>query len=570
MILPISTNNNFLYLITAEPLVLVVVLLLLLSLVIIAAMLATIRRLRAAVSDISPAPQEESRGETPLNSDSGCLSDILLESAEDGIALYDSNWQLLYANRAFFTIVGLAPEDYSSDTIDELIHPDDRDYHSVRNTEVPVKGSYTDEIRLRHKDGHYVVLSTKTVVVNSPHNNPATYLTICRDITSIRALYDDLLSSKEEAEMSSRLKASFMANISHEVRTPLNSVVGFANLLMDNALDAKTKYEYIEQINFNSEKLLQIIGDIIDLARLENSEVEISYEEVSVSQLINDVESETRKIISREDKPLIFFVRSDMGHYSDTIYTDPVWLKRALRHLLDNAVKFTLEGEIDLFYGCNDSHVFFRVRDTGVGIHSENLETIFEGFRQEVDGHHRPFDGLGVGLTLVREVVERMGGEVTVRSEKGEGSEFELLLPYRPAGTAESGKSTCNDKELAEWSGKRCLIVDDNRDVLIYLERILSDTGIDVITSRSGAEAIEIVKGGMDIDIVLLDMQMPDVHGIEVARALRSIKSDIPIVAQTAFIFEDDRDIILDAGCDSCLLKPVRREQLIAVMSGLL
>jgi CheY-like chemotaxis protein len=241
---------------------------------------------------------------------------------------------------------------------------------------------------------------------------------------------------------------------------------------------------------------------------------------------------------------------------------------------MDNAVKFTLEGSVRLSYARENDNLVFRIKDTGIGINKENLDHIFEEFRQEIDGHHRPFEGLGVGLTLAKEVIERMGGKIFVQSEKGVGSEFSFSIPYRPAGGGTRLKSKITIAEpvsiQANWSNKTCLLVDDNKDVLLYLNRVLSDTGIKTLTARSGIEALEIVKNTPIIDVVLLDMQMPEMNGIEATKEIRKIRKDIPIIAQTAFIFEDDKDIILEAGCDACLIKPIRKDHLLTVMSSFL
>ena len=499
---------------------------------------------------------------------------MLVQSADDGISFYDRDWKLKYANAAFYSMVGLDKEQYEALAANELVHPEDLDYMKNRTNALNSKGFYETELRLRHKDGHYVNLSTRSVTVKNEKGEPIGALTISRDITALKKVHEDLVKANIEAEASNRLKSSFLANISHEIRTPLNSVVGFANLLLANDISNDAKEEYIEHINHNSEKLLQIIGDIIDLSRLESSQIEITYEEASVNSIINEIVEEARKIVKRNEKSIIINVMNLLEDNSDLIFTDRIWLKRVLNHLMDNAVKFTLEGSIRLSYAKEEENLVFRVKDTGIGINKENLDHIFEEFRQEIDGHHRPFEGLGVGLTLAKEVIERMGGKIFVQSEKGVGSEFSFSIPYRPAGGSARIRSQIISSEpkstAVNWKNRKCLLVDDNKDILLYLNRVLLDTGIKILTARSGIEAIEKIKNTPDIDVILLDMQMPEMNGIEATKEIRKIRKDIPIIAQTAFIFEDDKDIILEAGCDACLIKPIRKDHLLTVMSSFL
>jgi len=494
---------------------------------------------------------------------------MLIESADDGISFYESDGNLKFANSAFYSIIGYDRESYNLTDPLNIIHPDDHDFHERVNNGLKNNGFYECELRLRHKDGHFLSFSTKSILVKDDSGNTLGALTITRDITKLKQVNEELVKANVEAETSNRLKSSFLANISHEIRTPLNSVVGFSNLLLANDISQEVKEEYIEHINHNSEKLLQIIGDIIDLSRLESSQIEITYEEASVNEIVNEIIEESRQDIRRNEKSIILNVKNEFEDNTDLIFTDRIWLKRVLNHLMANAVKFTLDGSIEFSYYKENENLFFKIKDTGIGINKENLGRIFEEFRQEIDGHQRPFEGLGIGLTLAKEVVERMGGKIYVKSEKGIGSEFSFSIPYRPAGSTKVKlKSLFKDQLInpINWSSKKCLLVDDNKDVLIYLNRILLDTGVTVITARSGMEAIEIITNTPDIDVVLLDMQMPEMNGIEVTKEIRKIRKDLPIIAQTAFIFEDDKDIILEAGCDACLIKPIRKEHLLTVM----
>jgi PAS domain S-box-containing protein len=505
------------------------------------------------------------------HSESDKFFKMLIQSADDGISFYDRDWNLKFANSAFYSLIGFDRESYHSIDPDSFVHPDDKAYQANRAKALNDKGFFECELRLRHKDGHYVSLSSRSVAVMDDNGEILGALTISRDITKLKQAHEELIKANVEVETSNRLKSSFLANISHEIRTPLNSVVGFSNLLLANNLTREAKEEYIEHINHNSEKLLQIIGDIIDLSRLESSQIEITYEEASVNAIVNEIIEEARQVIKRNEKPIILNIKNQFEENADLIFTDRIWLKRVLSHLMDNAVKFTLDGSIEFSYYRENENLVFKIRDTGIGIKKENLGRIFEEFRQEIDGHHRPFEGLGIGLTLAKEVIERMGGRIYVESEKGIGSEFSFSIPYRPAGTTKTKmKSILKNQPLNQinWSSKKCLIVDDNKDVLIYLSRILADTGVFIITASSGFEAIELIKNTPDIDVVLLDMQMPGMNGIEAAKGIRKIRKGLPVIAQTAFIFEDDKDIILEAGCDACLIKPIRKEHLLTVMAS--
>jgi PAS domain S-box-containing protein len=497
--------------------------------------------------------------------------EMLVQSANDGISFYDRDWRLRFTNSAFYTMIGYDRETYNKLNPPDLIHPEDQDYQLRREQALVNNGFFETELRLRHKTGHYMNLSTRSVTVRSDTGEVLGALTISRDITRLKQVHEDLIKANIGAEASNRLKSNFLANISHEIRTPLNSVVGFSNLLLSNNLSNEVKEEYIEHINHNSEKLLQIIGDIIDLSRLESSQIEITYEEASLSSVVNEIIEEARQVIKRNEKPIILSVKNHFEDVGDLIFTDRIWLKRVLNHLMDNAVKFTLEGSVEFSYLLENQNIIFKISDTGIGINKENLGHIFEEFRQEFDGHHRPFEGLGIGLTLAKEVIERMGGKIFVQSEKGVGSEFSFSIPYRPAGSTRIKTTPVVADQVMtpiDWSSRKCLLVDDNKDVLIYLNRILTDTGVTIVTARSGFEAIEIIRTTPDIDVVLLDMQMPEMNGIEATKEIRKIRKDIPIIAQTAFIFEDDKDIILEAGCDACLIKPIRREHLLTVMSS--
>ena len=504
------------------------------------------------------------------------LYSIMLDAADDGIIFYNTDWSVKFANPAIYRIIGLKQNsDNLSDILSdrELLHPDNSDFHEERKKAIEEKGFFESEILVKHKNGKYVVLSTKMVEVKDESGTPLGILLISRDITSLKDTQNQLIIAKEKAEEGNRLKSTFLANISHEIRTPLNSIVGFANLLNDVNADPELREEYVNFLNQNTEKLLQVITDIIDLSKLENNEIDISYNPVKINSILEYVEDYTNKLIKRSGKNIKFSVEKGLPDERDIVYSDDIWMKRVFRHLLDNAVKFTRAGSIELKSALAGSSVMFTIRDTGIGISKENLKAIFEQFRQEENGHHRTFEGLGVGLTMARKVIENMDGYLWVESEKGKGSEFFFTIPYRPVDVYAFKEAEKNVDQVVikqDWSGKTMLVADDNIDMLRYLNRVLSNTGINVIHARTEKEIIDILKGKENIDLVLLNLQMPELNGIEALKGIRKIERKIPIVAQTDSIVDEERETLLKAGCNSCLTKPIGQNQLLSVISGFL
>lgn len=278
---------------------------------------------------------------------------MLIQSADDGISFYNRKWELEYANKAFYSMVGMDQDSYHAASIDKIIHPEDRDYESRRLKGLEENGFFESELRLRHRDGHYINLSTRSIAVKDDKGEVLGALTISRDITKLRLIHEDLIKANKEAEASSRLKSSFLANISHEIRTPLNSVVGFSNLLLSNELTQEVKEEYIEHINYNSEKLLQIIGDIIDLSRLESSQIEITYEEASVSEIVGEIIEEARQlIISMASKPVrAVRILIPVSSKIRFIYIRTSLLSSTRRHFLE--LQFTGLAICSLSIACN-------------------------------------------------------------------------------------------------------------------------------------------------------------------------------------------------------------------------
>lgn len=494
----------------------------------------------------------------------------LIESADDAISFHNTDEELEFANSSFFKFLGVTEAGKKSFSLGKFIHPEDIGFLADRSKSLIDNRSYEGMVRLLKNGGGFIEFSVKSVSIHDNNSGLLGYLDIYRDISEQKIVERALTEAKEEAEASNRLKTTFVANISHEIRTPLNSIIGFSNLLRAEDIDTVIKNEYLEQIEYNSDRLMTIIGDIIDLSRLESGQAGIKYGEVDLQELVTEVLAEARRLIVRNEKRIELIASDKMPLNVGLVYTDRHWLKRVLNHLVENAIKFTIEGEVVVEYMVEGDDLCFIVKDSGIGIEKKNLTRIFDEFRQVDMGWKRTFEGLGIGLSLSREVIQMLGGEIKVDSEQGKGSQFTITIPLKVIGPAIRVPSSESIIANINWKGKSCLIVDDNLDVLGYLEKTLEDTGIKVYKASSGKEALEIINDEHKIDVIVLDMQMPGINGIDVVSSIRESGNRVPVIAQTAFIFEDDKKHILDAGCDACLLKPVRKETLLSAIDPLL
>jgi signal transduction histidine kinase len=403
----------------------------------------------------------------------------------------------------------------------------------------------------------YIYLKRSRFKLESQHNE------------EMRIANKALEEAKLKAEEASRLKSAFLANVSHEIRTPMNGIVGFASLLSDiENLTTEKRTLYLEMINTNSQLLLNLINDILDLSRIEADKLRIRKKSFDINKLIIELyvfyQSEKERL--QKDKLSLNF---SIGSSTKTleIYTDGERLHQVFINLIGNALKFTDKGYVEFGYTIENEIIKFYVKDTGIGIKDEYQRAIFDRFIQADSSSTRSYGGTGLGLAICKAIVEKLNGEIWVESELGKGSAFYFTLPFvsLPA-SAVSSDSEDVVPASENWSGRSVLIVEDNDLTYNLIAEMLTTTGLKLKRACNGKEAVVLASTGL-FDLVLMDMQLPLMDGYEATRRIREKNKNICIIAQTANAMVEDRERALTAGCNDFIPKPFTQKELFDVIA---
>jgi PAS domain S-box-containing protein len=485
----------------------------------------------------------------------------LFESSPEAIVLTDNNDIILKINKAFTKLFGYIPQEAIGQSTLNLIVPD---YLIEESNE------------LNKRITNYETISVETVRKNKFNDNIdvailGTPIDAGEGLVAIYGMYHNiteqkkvekiLRESKKKAEDSDRLKSSFLANISHEVRTPMNGIIGFTELLRSKHLSQEERKIYLDYINISTNQLLSIFNNLVEISLIESDQLEMRYSEcdldIIMRQLYMNYENE-RKLKAKEHLTLHY--SSPEKNIENNIITDPGRLQQVLSNLISNALKFTVKGTITFGYTLQDDNLLFFVKDTGIGIPEDKFSLIFDHFRQADESTTRLYGGIGLGLPISKGIVEQLGGKIWVTSTLHAGSEFYFTIPYRVAVTPV--KKELDDTRLSvisknDLKGKTVLVAEDADSNYLFIEVLLLKTNAKVIRAINGNEAVKYCRKNKDIDIVLMDLYMPVVSGIEASIQIKSFRPDLPIIALTAYVLENDRERSLEAGCDDYLPKPI-------------
>jgi signal transduction histidine kinase/CheY-like chemotaxis protein len=386
---------------------------------------------------------------------------------------------------------------------------------------------------------------------------------IISNLTANEINEKELLESKEKAEESDRLKTAFLANMSHDIRIPMNAIIGFSDLLADPDLTIGEREEFIDMISGSGKDLLTLIDNIIDVAKIESGQLSVKKEPYQLKNILNDVLEEHRyedKLMMRDDLSLL--LDFDIRYEKLELDTDIFRFKQVLSNLIENSIKFTETGHVK--FGISSlwgETIEFYVEDTGIGISVDAQEAIFERFSKVDHSYAREYNGTGLGLAICKSLVGLLGGDIRVVSELGKGSTFYFTHPCKLL-EKEIVQGVLKEEDDFEynWIGKKILIAEDVEQNYMYLGFLIEPTKAEVTWVKNGKEAVEFFEGGGQVDLVLMDIRMPIMSGIDATRRIMDITS-VPIVAQTAYTLGNEKDMAIEAGCVDYLSKPIDSEQ---------
>jgi PAS domain S-box-containing protein len=389
---------------------------------------------------------------------------------------------------------------------------------------------------------------------------------IVHDITEKIKMEQELIASKEKAEENDRLKTAFLHNISHEIRTPLNAIIGFSSFLNQPNLSIDKRKEFTDIISLSSEQLLSIITDIISVATLEAGQEKIHKKEIDINQTLEAVYEQF--CIKSLYPNITIQYHSDIPENDARIVTDGVKLIQILTNLVGNALKYTREGRVEFSCAIKNSELYFRIEDTGIGIPKNLHSKIFDRFWQVDSTVTRQFGGTGLGLSISKAYVELLGGRIWLDSEPGIGSVFHFTVPYEPAvKLVQSGSQEADNRFVESLSKKVILIAEDETNNFLLVREYLSESVFTIIRVENGLDAVNICKNRKDIDIILMDIKMPVMDGIEATRQIKIMKPEIPVIAVTAYAYDTDKKRLLENGFDEYLPKPLKRDSFLKMIN---
>lgn len=497
----------------------------------------------------------------------------LVEHSSQAMYITDLGGRIIYSNPAFTRLMGYSSANERAPFGNSQFHKPELRYWFEKNVlaQLHKNGEWSGELDMERADGSCLPAIMNASQIPDSTGRARFYTFVITDISVQKQVERELIAARDKAESADKLKSAFLANMSHEIRTPMNGIVGFANLMDDHDLTYDKRREYVQIINSNSQSLLKLIDDIIDIAKIEAGQLSVELSTCKVDTLLSDLYTMFNEVVASQHSNLQLRLRIPIDCKGLEIISDAERINQILANLINNALKFTPKGFVEFGVNRVDQSLHFFVHDSGIGIPQDKLETIFERFRQVEDGYTSEYRGTGLGLAISKHIVELLGGSISVTSTPGAGSRFSFILPLRVEAKNTVAKSLSGSCEVQDgepdWSDKVVLVAEDEEINYMYIRELLKRTNVNLVRAKNGLEAVNYIREGNRADLVLMDIKLPKLNGLEATQQIKACQPALPVIAQTAYAMQDEKANCLAAGCNDYISKPIRKEVLLRMMN---
>ena len=480
--------------------------------------------------------------------------------------IFDSDTlEFIEVNDATLESYGYTREEFANMTLKDLRLPEDIPALVERVKKLGSLPFHSTDMHHRRKDGSIFPIENTSYALPEKKGRK-TRLSMSLDITERIKAAEQMKIAREKAEASDKLKTSFLNNISHEVRTPLNGILGFAEIISQADLSEKERDEALSMVHESSNRLLETITNYMDISLLVSGEMTVTNKEFNPGNLLRKMFGKYKAICLSRRIELLLQIPAD--HERHLINSDIDLIGKILTQLIGNAIKFTEKGTIQIGYSKNNIEFEFFVNDTGIGITKGSEKTVFNYFEKDEQNVSKPSEGSGLGLSIAKGIIELLNGRIRMESELGKGTKFFFSIPFINIHASEPHYPENTIKEIRDRL-KLILVAEDDSANFMYISALLrQNTTARIIHARNGKEAVEKFRENPGIEIVLMDMKMPEMNGFEATLGIKSINPEIPVIAITAYAMLGDEKRILDAGCDAYLSKPISKDKLIEKLTA--
>ena len=499
--------------------------------------------------DITEKEADRRKLEESENSKSQLLSHLTAGFAHCEIICDDKgqpiDYRILDVNSAYEKQTGIPAKDIVGKTVLEIFPDIEPSWIKIYG-DVALKQGTHSFVDFNHNTGKYYETDAY-----SPKKGE--FALFFKDVTIQENKRVLLEKAYEKASESERLKSAFLANMSHEIRTPMNAILGCSALLEDKNLGEEEKITCLSHISTSGNRLLTLISDIVDISKIDAQQQVLKFKEQNLNKLLTGIKEQFE--VTNSNSNVTLHLENEFLDEKSVIHTDDSKLAQILSNLLENAFKFTHKGKITFGYSLKEGFIHFYVKDSGIGIKPEEHHTIFERFGQVMDAKTKINSGSGLGISIVKGLVELFGGEMCLDSIFGEGSTFYFTIPYLPI-----------KKEIKMTKTNFTVLIAEDDDINFYLLNTWINDFCTIIHAKDGVQAIKEFQAHPEIDLIIMDIRMPYMNGIDATKEIRKSNTTIPILAHTAYAMNDESDHMLEAGCNEIVTKPVKKEVLIGII----